>query len=188
MSRLGEIWRRVGMLVRRRRFARELEEEMRLHRELREKELIGEGVETQEARYAANRQFENAMYLRERGEEAWGWRWVEDFVQDMRFGARMLRQNPGFTIIAVATLALGIGVNTAIFTLAHAVLLRSLPVAKSEQLYNFGANDNCCVMGGMQDDFTLFSVPLYERLRDHSPEFEDVPAFPARLSRSEYRR
>jgi predicted permease len=179
MSKLSEMWRRVGMLARRGKFARELEEEMRLHRELKEKELIAEGVEEREARYAASRQFGNALYLRERGSEAWGWKWLEDFVQDLRFGARMLRQNPGFTVVAVATLALGIGVNTAIFTLAHAVLLRSLPVAKPEQLYNFGANDNCCVMRGMQDNFTLFSVPLYEHLRDHSPEFATVAAFPA---------
>jgi len=188
MGRLSEIWRRVGMLVRRGKFERELEEEMRLHRELKEKALIAEGMEKQEARYAANRKFGNATYLRERGSEAWGWRWLEDFVQDVRFGARMLRQNPGFTIIAVTTLALGIGVNTAIFTLAHAVLLRSLPVAKPEQLYNFGANDNCCVMRGMQDNFTLFSVPLYEHLRDYSPEFEDVVAFPSFVSTLAVRR
>ena len=106
---------------------------------------------------------------------------------DVRFGARTLPQNPGFTIVAVTTLALGIGVNTAIFTLAHAVLLRSLPVAKPEHLYNFGDNDNCCVERSMQDNFTLFSTPLYEHLRDQSPEFEDVALFPARLSRSEYR-
>src|SRR5260370_10219753 len=143
MGKVGERWGRGGMLVHRRRFERELEEEMRLHWELKEKELSAGGVEAQEARYAGNRQFGNAMYLRERGGEAWGWKWLEDFVQDVRFGARMLRQNPGFTMIAVATLALGMGVNTAIFTLAHAVLLGSLPVARTEQLYNFGASDNC---------------------------------------------
>src|ERR1700733_431450 len=87
----------------------------------------------------------------------------------------------GFTFVAVLTLALGIGVNTAIFTLVHAVMLKSLPVEGPEQLYNFGANDNCCVLSGVQDDVTLFSVPLYEQLRDHSPEFEQVAAFPANL-------
>jgi len=76
------------MLVRREKFARELEEEMRLHRELKEKELIADGLDASEARYAANRQFGNAMYLRERGREAWGWRWLEDFMRDLRFGAR----------------------------------------------------------------------------------------------------
>jgi predicted permease len=177
MGRFGEIWRRVRMLVRREEFARALEEEMGLHREMKETELRAGGADAREAQYAANRAFGNTTVLRERGREAWGWRWLEDFVADVRFGARMLRKSPGFTIVALMTLALGIGVNTAIFTLVHAVMLRSLPVAKPEQLYNFGANDNCCVMSGMQDNFTLFSVPLYERLRDHSPEFQEVAAF-----------
>jgi len=79
------------MLVRREKFARELEEEMRLHREMKEKELIDEGVEQQEARYAASRQFGNAMHLRECSAEAWGWKRLEEFVIDARFGARMLR-------------------------------------------------------------------------------------------------
>jgi hypothetical protein len=69
MNKVSELWRRAGMLVHRRRFERELEEEMRLHRELKEKELIADGVEEREARYAANRQFGNTMYLRERGGE-----------------------------------------------------------------------------------------------------------------------
>src|ERR1700689_5006081 len=162
MNWIGEIWRRLGMLMQREKFARELDEEMRLHREMRGRELAARGVEGDEARYAAARAFGNATALGERGREAWGWRWLEDFLQDLRFGARMLRNNPGFTFVAVITLALGIGVNTAIFTLVHAVMLKSLPVAKPERLYNFGDNQNCCVISGIQDDFTMFSVPLYE--------------------------
>jgi predicted permease len=179
MGWIGEIWRRVGMLWRRGTFARELDEEMRLHREMKERELRAGGAAAEEARYAAARAFGNVTALGERGRAAWGWRWLEDFLQDLRFGTRMLRKNPGFTIVAVSTLALGIGVNTAIFTLVHAVMLKSLPVAKPQQLYNLGDDQNCCVISGIQDNFTMFSVPLYEQLRDHSPEFEQVAAFPA---------
>src|SRR6266404_3803493 len=101
MSKVSEIWRRLQMLTRREKFAQELEEEMRLHRELRRQELIAGGVDASEARYAANRQFGNALNLRERGADAWGWRWLEDFLRDMRFGLRSLRKSPGFTAVTV---------------------------------------------------------------------------------------
>ena len=138
---MGELWRRVQMLVRREKFAWELEEEMRLHRELKEKELIADGVDASEARYAANRQFGNATHLRERGRETWGWMWLEDFVQDLRFGARMLGKNPGFTIVAVVTLALGIGANTAIFSYINAWIIKPMPYPHADRLIVFEPHD-----------------------------------------------
>jgi predicted permease len=104
---------------------------------------------------------------------------MESLVQDVRYGLRSMRNNPGFTAVAVITLALGIGANTAIFTLVHAVLLKSLPVANPKQLYRLGDNDNCCVWGGYQDDFGIFSYPLYRHLREPSPDFEEMAAFQA---------
>jgi hypothetical protein len=134
MGRLGEVWRRIRMLVRREKFGRELEEEMQLHREMKEKDLIAKGVETEEARYAASRACGNATVLRERGREVWGWRWLEDLLQDMRFGLRMLRKNAGFTITCVISLALGIGATTAVFSIIRAVLLNPYPYAAAERI------------------------------------------------------
>jgi predicted permease len=179
MSKLGELRRRLSMLVNRKKLSHEMHEEMRLHRELKQRRLVADGLDAEEARYAANRAFGNTTTLGERGQEAWGWRWLQDFMQDLRFGARTLRKNPGFTSVAVATLALGIGANTAIFSLVHAVTLRSLPVTHPGELYRLGDNGNCCVWGGFQRDFGIFSHPLYRHLRDASPEFAQMAAFEA---------
>jgi putative ABC transport system permease protein len=134
MSKPGEIWRRLGMLVRRERFARHLDEEMRLHREMKERDLLAAGADAREARYAGARAFGNATALQERGREAWGWRWLEDFAADVRFAARVLAKNRGYGTVAIFTLGLGIGANTAIFSVVNAVLLRPLPYPDPSKL------------------------------------------------------
>jgi predicted permease len=98
-------------------------------------------------------------------------------VQDVRYGIRMLAKKPGFTAAAVLTLALGIGANTAVFTLIHAVMLKSLPVANPSRLYRVGNDDNCCVIGGFQDNWGIYSYSLYRQFRDHTPEFSELAAF-----------
>ena len=102
---------------------------------------------------------------------------MRTLTQDLRYGLRMLARSPGFTAAAVLTLALGIGTNTAIFTLVHAVMLKSLPVANPSQLYRVGNDDNCCVIGGFQDNWGIYSYPLYQQFRDHTPEFSELAAF-----------
>ena len=97
-------------------------------------------------------------------------------VQDVRYGSRQLLKSPAFTITAVLTLALGVGANTAVFSLVHAVMLKSLPITEPSQLVRIGDNDNCCVWGGFQQDWGLFSYPLYVQLRDHTPAFEQMAA------------
>src|SRR6202040_3222165 len=86
---------------------------------------------------------------------------------------------PVFTVTAVLTLALGIGATTAIFTLVHAVLLNSLPVAKPSELYRVGNVENCCVNGGLQDNWSLFSYDKYRTFRDNTPGFVELAAFEA---------
>ncbi|HKT47000.1 MAG TPA: ABC transporter permease [Candidatus Acidoferrales bacterium] len=98
---------------------------------------------------------------------------------NIRYALRQFRMAPVFTAAAVLTLALGIGGTTAIFTLIHAVMLRSLPVGDPGQLYRVGEGDDCCVEGGPQDRWGMFSYPLYERLKAETPEFEETTAFQA---------
>lgn len=107
---------------------------------------------------------------------------------DIRFAARQLAAAKGFTLTAIATLALGIGANTGIFTLIHAILLKSLPVADPATLVRIGDAENCCVIGGAQGRFSIFSYPLYTWLRDHTPEIEQMAAFKAGPARVGVRR
>src|SRR6266851_3303421 len=104
---------------------------------------------------------------------------MDNPVGAIRYAIRQFRLSPVFTASAVLTLSLGIGGTTAIFTLIHAVMLRSLPVADPERLYRVGDGDNCCVQGGPQDRWGMFSYPLFERLKAEAPEFEHLTAFQA---------
>ena len=107
---------------------------------------------------------------------------------NLRYTLRQFRQSPVFTGAAILTLALGIGGTTAIFTLIHETMLRSLPVADAASLYRIGDGSDCCVEGGPQDTWGMFSFPLYERLKAETPEFEQVAAFRAGIIRMSVRR
>jgi predicted permease len=113
---------------------------------------------------------------------------MHNLFGNLRYAARQFRLSPVFTATAVLTLALGIGGTTAIFTLIHAVMLRSLPVSDPAQLYRVGEGDDCCVEGGPQDRWGMFSFPLFERLKGETPEFEEVTTFQAGRGRLSIRR
>ena len=187
-EKFKQIGRRLGMLLGRRQFDGELDEELQLHHVLKEQSMILQGASPEEARYAAQREIGNTLRLREESRDAWGWNWLEHFFQDTRLALRQLRKSPGFTIVAILTLALGIGANTAIFTLVNAVLLKSLPVQNPSQLYSLGNTQACCDttdFGDIRNNFAMYSYPLYKQLRDNTPEFSDLAAFqtaPAILS------
>ena len=109
-------------------------------------------------------------------------------LENIRYSLRQFLKTPGLTITAILTLALGIGATTAIFTLVHAVLLRSLPVRHPSELIRVGNNENCCINGGMQDDWSLFSTEQYREFRDHTPGFISLAAFQAGRSQIGVRR
>jgi predicted permease len=101
------------------------------------------------------------------------------FFDDVRYALRQFRKAPGFTTTAVLTLALGIGATTSIFTLVHAVLLKSLPVANPARLVRVGNEENCCINGGMQDNWSLFSFEQYKQFKANTPGFEELAAMQA---------
>src|SRR6202521_1111897 len=113
---------------------------------------------------------------------------MENPLGAVRYAVRQFWLSPVFTAAAVLTLALGIGGTTAISALLHAVMLRSLPVADPASLYRIGDGDDCCVEGGPQDRWGMFSFPLYECLKASAPEFEELAAFQAGSGRLSVRR
>jgi predicted permease len=113
---------------------------------------------------------------------------MQNVSSALRYALRQFRRSPIFTAAATLTLALGIGGTTAIFTMIHAIMLRSLPVSDPSLLYRVGDGDDCCVEGGPQDRWGMFSFPLYERLKAEAPEFEEMAAFQAGGARMSVRR
>jgi len=125
---------RLRQFVSRQRLYDDLDEEIAFHLEEKVRELVAQGMPAKEARAAAHRELGNVGIVKEQAREAWGWRWLEDLLGDVRFAARKLLKSPGFTATVILTLTLSVGTNTAIFSLVNALLLESLPYPHPERL------------------------------------------------------
>jgi putative ABC transport system permease protein len=169
---LRGLYRRVRALLRSEAIHREIEEEMRFHIEMRAEENERVGMTPEEARREAERRFGRLTRLKEQGYEVRGGRWLEALWRDCRYGARSLRRSPGFTSVAVLTLALGVGANAAIFSVVEAVLLRALPYHNADRVVLLWENNrsrarphNVVNPGNLLD------------WRDQSSSFDEMAAF-----------
>ena len=172
MSYPAELLRRLRMIFHRRELDADLEEEMRLHLALRQQQQIESGLPASAAQRAAHIKFGNTTRIQEKSRMTWGWESIESFLQDVTYGIRAMLRSPALTIVALVSLALGIGANTAIFSLLDAVLLRSLPVRNPQQLVLLGlGQDNGISDAADQTD--LYSYPFYRQMRQKNAVFSE---------------
>lgn len=161
--KLGELWRRIVFLRRGRQFDAEIEEELRFHAAMKADAYRADGAGAQEARYAAMRRLGNPTELKERSRDMWGWGWLEAFAQDTRYAFRVLRKSPAFTLVAVLSLALGIGANTVVFSVLNALVLKALPIADAARVYFVNNSGE-----------PAQSFPNYRDIRDRNSVFESL--------------
>jgi predicted permease len=151
MDALNELARRVRGWFTQDQVARDLNDEMQAHVALREEKLRASGMSPADARRVARGRFGNMRRLQDEGVDAWGWRWLEQLGQDIRFGARMLIKSPAVTIVGIVTLALATGATTAIFSVLNGVVLRPLPFAEPDRLVQVYGRDWGQDRGGVPD-------------------------------------
>jgi hypothetical protein len=157
---------------RRKERERDLERELRSDLELEAADRRDNGLSPEEARYAAQRAFGNTTLMKEEVRDMWGWSSFERFWQDLRYASRLLRNNPGFAAVAVLTLAIGIGANTAIFSITDAVLLRPLPYPDSKTLIRVWQSEP-----KMGEGHLGAAPPEFEAYRDRTRAFSSVAGY-----------
>ncbi len=162
---------RLRALFRRDEFENNLDDELKFHVEMKSKEFVESGMSAQEARQAALRAFGNVAQVEEEARESWGWKWLEQFAQDMRFGLRTLRRNAGFTLVAGLSLALGIGANAAIFSLVNSILLRPLPYSQADHLVRVTGYYPAGAVAALQEMSRTMEVAAYSDKPENGSEF-----------------
>src|SRR5882762_1969434 len=170
-------WARVKAMFRRKQLERDLEDELTFHLAMREEKKRAKGIAAEEARYAARREFGNAMRVKEICREVWSFGSLETFWRDLRYGARALGKNPGFTMAAVLAIALGIGVNTGIFSVLNGVALRLLPVPRAEQIVSVDQILHGKLSRNVHGEPGLFSYNEYKNYRDNNHVFTGLLAY-----------
>ena len=182
MDRIPTLMSRIPALFGKQKLDNDLDEELRTHIDFAIEENVKSGISREDARTMALKEFGGLTQTKESYRVQRGLPSLEVLAQDIRYALRQLRKAPGFTLTAIVTLALGIGANTAIFTLVHGILLRSLPVKDPSRLYRIGDKADCCYYNGFQNDngdFDLFSYDLYLHFKQSAPEFEQLAAVEA---------
>ncbi|WP_263356247.1 ABC transporter permease [Acidicapsa ligni] len=159
------------------RHLNELDQEIRDHIDFEVQENLARGMTPEQARTAASRKFGNVSAIREETYTVWHRVWLQQALQDIRYALRQLSLAPVFTVTVMLTLGLGIGATTAIFSLVHAVMLRSLPVVDPSHLYRIGSGNDCCSTGALQGNWQVFSYSLYKQIEAAAPQFDNVAAF-----------
>ena len=169
MRWLEKIRMRLEMLLHRRREVRRLDAELSFHLEQQIAENMAAGMSREEARYAARRAFGNQTLLREQARETWSWNRVELVLQNMRIGVRTLARTPGFALISVLVIAIGIGANVALFTVVRSVLLKPLPFkepARLLRLYEHSSDD--------KNPYNQVAAGIFVEWKKQSHSFSDM--------------
>jgi len=174
---LGTVMLRIRSLLRKGQVEQELHDELTFHLDGLIEDYRQRGLTPEAARLAALRELGPVESLKEECRDARGVTYLEQFVGDVRLAVRAFLRQPSFTVVALLVLALGIGANTAIYTLVDAVAWRPLPVDRPQDLYRVGDTNACCVNSGLSGDTSLFSYAFYHQLRDHAPAFSALAAF-----------
>lgn len=172
-----KLWAKAKALFKRKQLDRDLEDELAFHLAMREAKNRERGIEREEARYAARRQFGNVMRIKEVCREAWSFVSLETTWRDLRYGARALAKNPGFTAVAVMATALGIGVNTGIFSVLNGVALKLLPVPRAEQLVSVDQMFHGKFTRNLHGESGLSSYSEYKNYRANNHVFSGLLAY-----------